>query len=400
MKATFFLKTQSTNSIIQIAVTLAGKRVKSSTGLKIDASKWSNGYPLRSQTLIREQLNELQRLVMEHLETREVTPLTIKAIVDKWKGLDSSQTSSVTELINVYLEYKKDKVKPITYKKIESDLSDFDAFKPTKQIADLSEKLIENYISSLNKKGSETSTLNNYLKNLKALFLWSYKKKLTPDIARYINKLDEIEKEIIAINTNELQQLEQRTNKQGKEIQLSERLERVLDAFLFGCYTGLRFSDLERVTSDMINADNEIVIRQQKTGNVVVIPLLDESISILNKYGGALKMISGQKSNDYLKEIFSLLEIDRKVMKSKQIGVNITDTYRPLNEIVSFHIARKSFVTIALSRGMIAKTVQSISGHKQEDIFNRYIAFSADTRRKEINKMSLSSRSMRLDKEA
>ncbi|RAJ74050.1 hypothetical protein CLV59_111170 [Chitinophaga dinghuensis] len=49
------------------------------------------------------------------------------------------------------------------------------------------------------------------------------------------------------------------------------RLERACDLFLPGNYTGLRFSDYSRLTSEHIQ-DNLITIQQTKTGGRVVIP--------------------------------------------------------------------------------------------------------------------------------
>lgn len=46
---------------------------------------------------------------------------------------------------------------------------------------------------------------------------------------------------------------------------LSKQLEKVRDMFLIVCYTGLRYSDLIRLTKDNITSDNTIKIKTQKT---------------------------------------------------------------------------------------------------------------------------------------
>ena len=66
--------------------------------------------------------------------------------------------------------------------------------------------------------------------------------------------------------------------------------------FVIGCYTGLGHSDLSRLQPQHIE-DGMITIKQQKTGEVVIIPLVNKVISILEKYGNTLLKISNQKYN-------------------------------------------------------------------------------------------------------
>lgn len=392
MKARYYLK----ENVIYLSITLRGKRVRYSTQLTIDSKKWSNGYPLRSQTLIREQLNEINALMDSHLATKEVTPLSIKQVVDKWinKGVEVN-TLAVSHLIDMYINEKKSKVKSITLSKVTTDLNDFKSFKVNKEVSDLNKQFLKDYKTSLSLKQLEASTLNNYIKNLKAFLRWLYvNDHTTTDLSKYVTKFEAKQKEIIAINEMELQQLEQHTNKKGEKIELSNKHKRIVDSFLFGCYTGLRYSDLSRVAPAMI--ENEVLtIRQQKTGNVVVIPLISEALNILKRNKGLVPTISHQKANEYIKEVFTLLQIDRQVVMTKQIGNTLVDSYQPLNEVISYHIGRKSFITIALSRGIHAKIVQAISGHKKDEIFNKYIAFSSNTLKEQMSKMSLSSRSLK-----
>ncbi|HEA29714.1 MAG TPA: site-specific integrase [Leeuwenhoekiella sp.] len=66
-----------------------------------------------------------------------------------------------------------------------------------------------------------------------------------------------------------------------------ERLERVRDVFLFSCYTGISFVDIENLTPKNIWRDESkkwIVTHRQKTNTKVKIPLLHTAELILQKY--------------------------------------------------------------------------------------------------------------------
>lgn len=131
-------------------------------------------------------------------------------------------------------------------------------------------------------------------------------------------------------------------------------LQRVKDAFLFSCYTGLRHSDMSKLRETMIRKDGEglywISMVQQKTGDVVDIPMLDYATEIYLKYddyrkgnnGKALPVLTNQKINTALKVI---------------------STISGINKQLSFHSARHTFATITLEQGVDIKTVSGLLGH-------------------------------------
>jgi site-specific recombinase XerD len=390
MKATFQLRERNNNQqpLIYLAVTLRGKRTRVATGISCDKKKWVNGRPNRTQTLINQQLNELEAIVNDHLATSKViTPLTIKKTVSNWVNRETSSIASISSLINTYLEDKQKAVKPITLEKIRFDLNEFDSFKPNKEVEDLSKDLLKSYLNHIKYLPKQASTLNNYIKNLKAFLRWLWVNDFTSsDLTKYVSKFKVKDKEIVAITVEELEHLENPTDKQGNLIDITSRLERIKDVFLFGCYTGLRYSDLCRVNEDLVN-DGTLVIRQQKTNNVVNIPLIREAEEILTKYDSILPTISAQKANEYLKELFTKIDLTRKVMVTRQVGIDVQDEHPQLNEIITFHVARKSFITIGLTKGIPSKMVQAISGHRKDAVFNKYIAFSDNTLKEEMKKL-------------
>ncbi|MCD4728958.1 MAG: site-specific integrase [Bacteroidales bacterium] len=142
---------------------------------------------------------------------------------------------------------------------------------------------------------------------------------------------------------------------EAKEFSI-KRLEIVRDIFIFQCYTGLAYSDVERLTPDDVSTgiDGEkwIIIYRQKTGGRSPIPILPRALEIINKYqdypenensGKLLPVKSNQKINAYLKEIGDLCGIDKNL---------------------STHLARHTFATtVTLAHGVPIETVSKMLGH-------------------------------------
>jgi site-specific recombinase XerD len=142
----------------------------------------------------------------------------------------------------------------------------------------------------------------------------------------------------------------------NKELSI-ERLSIVRDLFLFSCYTGLAFSDVEKLTSSdiSIGIDGEkwIFTTRTKTETASRIPLLPLALSIIEKYSGhpktsnsrrLLPVSSNQKLNSYLKELASVCGINKEL---------------------TFHCARHTFATtVTLTNGVPIETVSKMLGHK------------------------------------
>ena len=165
-------------------------------------------------------------------------------------------------------------------------------------------------------------------------------------------------KERRKLSSTQLQQI------QDKPIS-NVRIDRIRDAFLFACYTGLAFADMKKLKTTDIqkNTDgtNWLVKPRTKTGVLFRIPLLPVALKIIEKYqndaecrakGILLPIPSNQKYNAYLKEIMTLCDID----------FNLTS-----------HIARHTFATtVALENGVSLETVSKILGHSNTNITQHY----------------------------
>ena len=176
----------------------------------------------------------------------------------------------------------------------------------------------------------------------------------------------------IYLNTDELNSMA------NLDLSDNKRLETVRDLFLIGCWTGLRFSDWDKVSENNIQ-NGKLVIKQSKTGNPVVIPLHPVTRVILNKYKYQLPgIISNQKFNLYLKEVAKMAGISGKEQKTiTKGGITRTISFEKW-EMVGTHTARRSFATNLFFRGVPSISIMAVTGHKTESSFLKYIKVTPD----------------------
>lgn len=174
----------------------------------------------------------------------------------------------------------------------------------------------------------------------------------------------------VYLNETELQQLK------NTDFSAVPHLDRVRDWFLLLAWTGSRFSDLEKISKTNIK-NGLITYRQKKTNTAVTIPLHPVVNEILQKYNFDMpELISNQKFNDYIKEACKAAKIDNIESITRTVGGKLITETMPKYELVSSHTCRRSFCTNMYLRGLDTMMIRSISGHKTENSFLKYIKVS------------------------
>lgn len=161
------------------------------------------------------------------------------------------------------------------------------------------------------------------------------------------------------------------------------KLERVRDLFVFGCFTGLRFSDYSNIRPEnVVQIDGDLFIKlvTQKTQDLVIIPCNPVILEIFKKYEGNYnklpRTISGQKFNDYIRDAC-------KAAGMNETGRLSTDPGLQLWQCIASHTARRSFATNLYLQGFPTIDLMKITGHKTEKAFLKYIRVSKlDTARR------------------
>lgn len=158
--------------------------------------------------------------------------------------------------------------------------------------------------------------------------------------------------------------------------------EKVRDAFLIGCYTGLRVSDFKKVSKeDIITYKGQKMIKvvTAKNQKPIAIPVHPVVESILKKYNGELpKNLYEQKINDLIKVVGEWAGIDEAVVTFVTKGGRKQGTRKPKYEFIKTHTARRSFCTNAYNLEMPTVDIMAISGHSSEKTFLNYIKTSKE----------------------
>lgn len=169
------------------------------------------------------------------------------------------------------------------------------------------------------------------------------------------------------------------------DLSARKSLERVKDVFVFGCATGMRYSDYSKIKKENIN-NGQIFINSKKQKNNLGIPLNNFSKSILEKYDYNLPVISPQKFRQYIKEACKIAGFTNDTLKTTFIGKERIEEVIPKYNRISTHTARRTFITISLDKGMRPEIVMSITGHKSYSSFKKYIKLSNYSRQEAMIK--------------
>jgi integrase len=150
----------------------------------------------------------------------------------------------------------------------------------------------------------------------------------------------------------------------------------IKNAFLFSCFSGLRFSDVKNLTWGQLQTDNEgkKVIRytQRKTGKPENLQLSNEALKFLPdrseaKSGDVIYLLS---NNGYTNE----------TLKSWILAAGITKR-------VTFHVSRHTNATLLLSLGVPIETVSKLLGHADIQTTQIYAKVIDKNKRDAVSKL-------------
>ena len=261
---------------------------------------------------------------------------------------------------------------------------------------DINKALADRFVSFMEKNGYMVTSINKYIICFKAMIQNAMDQELHNNLialrAFSKKKIQETDKaKEIYLTKAELQAL--------YEMPLEGLKDKVRDVFLVGCYTCQRFSDYARLEQENFTktAKGTKVVRivQEKTGNDVVIPILNDNLlHIAEKYGYDIPKVNDVILNRYIKQILkelsstvpSLARKERTLLtmkereKEKQGLVsferdNKGNVIKPRYELVSSHTARRSGITnLYLSGNFDTYQMMSISGHRDEKTFYEIVS--------------------------
>lgn len=237
-------------------------------------------------------------------------------------------------------------------------------------LKDVNEEFYKRFAEWLiTKHNNNNNTIQRKIKRLKTVMIYANKKKWITSLD-YKDQilLKQVDSNRHPLNKDEIEKL-----KQFKTTNLSWR--RVIDQFLFAAHTGLRYSDMKQLHTTHIKVIqlpeggtiHYIELMNEKGDKTNTVPINEFALSIMNKYlpenGRVFRMYADQPTNRWLKEIFKEAKISRPIEDKKAQGPNVISVIRPLHEVVTFHMARHTYATDLVLKGLPLKFIQDNLGH-------------------------------------
>lgn len=267
------------------------------------------------------------------------------------------------------------------------DVEDFcDYMRNEKALADeypsIYEKLLEQYPVDIKtvRKSPQLSdrgenTIKKLEKKLKAFFSWLIKNEYTAN-----DPFKNVTIKSENYGTPYFLSLEERNIIADWDLSTNKHLETQRDIFIFQCLIGCRVGDLIHMKkSNLIGDEIQYIARKtkDKTPVTVEVPLNSRAMALVEKYKGVDKkgrlfpFISPQKYNEAIKEILTICGIHRVVtILNPTTG---QEEQRPLNEIASSHMARRTFIGNLYKKVQDPNLIGSMSGHAEGSrAFARY----------------------------
>ena len=279
-----------------------------------------------------------------------------------------------------------------TFEKFHAIREHLHAFDKNLSFQTIDESKMRQYVQYLTKRGYVNTTMAKNLSFVRWFLRWAsthgyYSGHLHETFKPRLKGTSGECKEIIYLSRDELSAVMDHQfppNESG--------LERVRDVFLFCCFTGLRYSDVAKLRRPDVR-DDCIVVTTKKTRDNLHIVLNKHSRAILDKYAGcrfkgdlALPVISNVKMNAALKRVGIECGLDTPTRITYFQGANRIENVLPKWQLLTTHVARRTFVVTALTLGVPAEIIMKWTGHSDYKAMKPYVAIVDELKRTSMSR--------------
>ena len=339
-------------ALVQVEAYLHGKRSYFSTNVYLKPNQWDVKRQLVCRHTNAESLN---RLLYDYLNTLESKELEL------WKQNKPISLELLKSIINeklckqsFYDFYFREACDAAV--KESTRINHLTTFNLLKQFShnmtfdELSYESVASFEHFLLQKGYHINTVAKHLKQLKRYInVAIYKGYIDSRNYPFRNfKIKSVESKHIHLSIEELAKLE--------ALVLDKRhchYRHTLDAFLFCCYSGMRYSDFTSLTADNVIIKEQnlwLVYRSIKTRIEVRLPLYllfdGKAIHILQRHEANLTSFFHLKNNSNVNKELAVI--------GRMAGIH---------RHFSFHSARHTYATLLIYKGANITTVQKLLGH-------------------------------------
>lgn len=350
-------------ALVQVEASLNQRKIYFKTNIYIKPEHWDKR---TSQVIGHPQANDLNSMLFEfvlHLQGIELAlwkrgvPATLSLLKDAMK---KNRPINITFPIFAKEYVQHSDRRESTKENLFTTITVLQEFRPGLDFKDITYTFLKDFEVYLREKGNGINTVAKHLRQLRTLvneaINQGYIHADAYPFRKFKIKQEKGRHEFLT--PDELKKLE---NLEVHDL----KLRHVLDAFLFCCYVGLRFSDFCQLTPSKfirVNGKRWLHFKSIKTGIELRLPLH------LLFEGKALAILDRNCITE-----FASLGSNSEVNKALSV---ITSMAR-IKKHVTYHTARHTCATLLIHQGVPITTVQRLLGHtsvKTTEIYSEILS--------------------------
>ncbi len=350
-------------ALVQVEASLNQRKIYFKTNIYIKPEHWDKR---TSQVIGHPQANDLNSMLFEfvlHLQGIELAlwkrgvPATLSLLKDAMK---KNRPINITFPIFAKEYVQHSDRRESTKENLFTTITVLQEFRPGLDFKDITYTFLKDFEVYLREKGNGINTVAKHLRQLRTLvneaINQGYIHADAYPFRKFKIKQEKGRHEFLT--PDELKKLE---NLEVHDL----KLRHVLDAFLFCCYVGLRFSDFCQLTPSnfiRVNGKRWLHFKSIKTGIELRLPLH------LLFEGKALAILDRNCITE-----FASLGSNSEVNKALSV---ITSMAR-IKKHVTYHTARHTCATLLIHQGVPITTVQRLLGHtsvKTTEIYSEILS--------------------------
>ena len=336
-------------ALVQAEALLNQRKVYFKTNIYLKPEHWDKQ---TSQVCNHPQANDLNTMLFEfilHLQAIELSlwkrgiPVTLSLLKD---AIRKDKPVNVTFPVFARIYVQESDRKRSTKENLMTTITVLQEFRPGLDFKDITYTFLKDFEVHLKEKGNSVNTVAKHMRQLRTLVNEAINQGYIPSDAypfrKYKIKQEKGRKEFLT--PDELKRLE--------NLDVDKKLRHVLDAFLFCCYTGLRYSDFCQLTPENIirvNGKRWLHFKSVKTDVEIRLPLHllfeGKALAVLERYDivtDFAKIGPNSEANKYLAQLAALARIRKHI---------------------TYHTARHTCATLLVHQGVPITTVQKLLGH-------------------------------------
>ena len=350
-------------ALVQVEALLNQRKIYFKTNVYLRPEHWDKR---TAQVCNHPQANDLNAMLFEfiiHLQAIELAlwkrgvPATLSLLKD---AMRKNRPVNVTFPVFAKEYVQHSDRRESTKENLYTTITVLQEFRPGLDFKDITYTFLKDFEVYLREKGNGVNTVAKHLRQLRTLvneaINQGYIHADAYPFRKFKIKQEKGRHEFLT--PDELKKLE--------NLEVSDRkLRHVLDAFLFCCYVGLRFSDFCQLTPAnfiKVNGKRWLHFKSIKTGIELRLPLHllfeGKALAILDKYN--IAEFASLGSNSEVNKALSVIAGMARIKKH-----------------ITYHTARHTCATLLIHQGVPITTVQRLLGHtsvKTTEIYSEILS--------------------------